>query len=701
MSKSPPARRPRPALTAGKSAGKSAGKTAGSRRGKAAAKAPAKPAARPARSWRRRLLRWTLKWSFVASIWLTLAAGAMVAWFAWDMPDVDAVEAPVRRPAITMVAADGAALARFGDLAGDDVTVDELPLHLIHAVLAIEDRRYYDHFGLDPFGIARAMVANIRAGRMVQGGSTITQQLAKNLFLTPERSLRRKVQEALLALWLEANYSKEEILAAYLNRVYLGAGTYGVDAAARTYFGVSARNVTLHQAAILAGLLRAPSRYAPTNAPELAEARADTVLAAMLEAGYISARQLAAAEALPPLPRRRPATGRGGQYFADWVAERVPEFAGFDPVDLHVTTTLDADLQRRVEAIAGAHLDRTGRAERVSQVAVVVMRRDGGVVAMVGGRSYADSQFNRATTARRQPGSAFKPVVYLAALEAGLSPNSLVRDAPIRVGDWTPGNFNDRYEGEITLTRALARSANAAAVRVLERAGVGRAVDAARRLGLTGDVNHDLSLALGTSEVTLLELTAAYAAIANDGRAVWPYGVLLVRDRTGRSVYRRDGSGAGRATDPRHARALTAMLEAVLDPGRGGTGRRARLDGRPAAGKTGTSQAHRDAWFVGFTADFVAGVWVGNDDGTPMDGVTGGGLPAVLWHDVMLAAHEGRPFRALPAEAVYAEVPVAARPVIGAPLRLVRAAPPDRAGQPGDAPDREGLDGLIDSLLGD
>lgn len=687
MSKPSPGRRARPALAARKSAG--------TRRGKAARSAKT---ARARPSWRRRLLRWTLKWSFVASIWLTLALGGMVAWFAYDMPDVDAVEAPVRRPAVTMVAADGAALARYGDLAGDDVSVAELPPHLVHAVLAIEDRRYYDHFGLDPIGIARAMVANIRAGRMVQGGSTITQQLAKNLFLTPERSLRRKVQEALLAFWLEANYSKDEILAAYLNRVYLGAGTYGMDAAARTYFGVSARTVTLRQATILAGLLRAPSRYAPTNAPELAEARADTVLAAMLDAGYISPEQAAVADALPPLPRRRPATGRGGQYFADWVAERVPEFAGFDPVDLHVTTSLDADLQRRVEAIADAHLDRAGRAERVSQVAVVMMRRDGGVLAMVGGRSYADSQYNRATTARRQPGSAFKPVVYLAALEAGLDPDSRVRDAPIRVGDWAPENFNDRYEGEITLTRALARSANAAAVRVLEQAGVARAIAVARRLGLTGDFNRDLSLALGTSEVTLLELTAAYAAIANDGRAVWPYGVLMIRDRAGRTVYRRDGSGAGRATEARHARALTVMLSAVLDPAQGGTGRRARLEGRPAAGKSGTSQAHRDAWFVGFTADFVTGVWVGNDDGTPMDGVTGGGLPAEIWHDVMMAAHEGLPVRPLPAGAVYAEVPESEQPVLGAPLRLVRAAPPEppaRATQP----DREALDGLMESLF--
>jgi penicillin-binding protein 1A len=542
-----------------------------------------------------------------------------------------------------MVAADGAPLARYGDLAGDPVDVRDLPPHLVHAVMAIEDRRFYSHFGIDPIGILRAFVANVRAGRTVQGGSTITQQLAKNLFLTPERTLRRKVQELLLALWLEANYSKDEILSAYLNRVYLGAGTYGVDAAARTYFGTPARSVTLHQAAILAGLLRAPSRYSPARAPELAEARAETVLAAMVDAGFIDESAAEAADMVPPLPRRRPGTGNDGRYFADWAADQVPDFVGYEAVDLRVVTTLEPELQRRVEAIVADHLA-AAAGDDVDQAAVVVMRPDGAVVAMVGGRSYAESQFNRATQARRQPGSAFKPIVFLAALERGLAPYDRVLDAPIDVGGWSPDNFSGRYAGEITATEALARSANSAAVRVLEHAGIDNTIALARRLGLSGELRRDLSLALGTSEVTLLELTGAYAAFLNNGDAVWPWAVSRIEDNDGAVVYRRSGSGAGEATRPRHAWELTRMLEAVIDDG---TGRAAAPD-RPAAGKTGTSQDYRDAWFVGFTVDYVAGVWVGNDDSAPMRRVTGGGLPARIWRDVMVAAHRGRPARPLP-----------------------------------------------------
>ena len=599
-----------------------------------------KKKARPPRRWG----RWLVKWASVAAIWMLILVAATVGYFAYDMPDIAEVAPPDRRPATTVIAADGSAVARYGDLAGDTVDSRDLPAHLIQAVLAIEDRRFYGHFGLDPIGIARAMVANIRAGRMVQGGSTITQQLAKNLFLTPERTLRRKVQEALLALWLEANFTKDEILTAYLNRVYLGAGTYGVDAAARTYFGVSARNVTLRQAAILAGLLQAPSRYSPLRAPELAEARADTVLAAMVDAGFITQDQADQAGSVPPLPRRRPGSGQGGRYFADWVADQVPDYVGYDPVDLHVETTLDPVLQRQVETVVADYLATEGAESGARQAALVIARTDGAVVAMVGGRSYADSQFNRATQAYRQPGSAFKPMVYLAALEAGFGPESLVLDAPIQIGDWAPRNFSDQYQGEITAARALATSANTAAVRVLDGVGIDNAIDLARRLGLSGPLRRDLSLALGTSEATLLELTAAYATIANGGRAVWPYGIDQISDGNGSILYRRQGGGAGSAVRADLAYELTQMMTEVMNSG---TGRAAALD-RPAAGKTGTSQDYRDAWFVGFTADYVAAVWVGNDDGTPMNGVTGGGLPARIWRDAMIAAHAGLPPRPLP-----------------------------------------------------
>jgi penicillin-binding protein 1A len=663
----------------GRGAARHAGSGSGSGSGASRFRLPRLPLPR-IRGWR--VARWAAKWAMVLGIWGLVGLAAITAYFAYDLPDIERIALQERRPTTAVVAADGSALARYGDLAGDSVHVEDLPPHLVQAVLAIEDRRFHHHFGLDPIGILRAMFANIQAGAMVQGGSTITQQLAKNLFLTPERTLRRKVQEALLALWLEANYDKDDLLSAYLNRVYLGAGTYGVDAAARTYFGVSARNVTLRQAAILAGLLRAPSRYSPSNAPELAEARADTVLAAMVDAGFISQAQADQAEDLPPLPRRRPTTGQGGRYFADWVADQVPDFVGYDARDMTVLSTLEPVLQRQAEAIVARMLAQEGAAAGAGQAAVVLMRHDGAVVAMVGGRSYAASQYNRATQARRQPGSAFKPIVFLAALEAGLEPGSPVRDAPVRVGDWQPDNFNGRYLGTVPAIEALARSANAAAVRVLDYAGVDRAIALARRMGLSGELPRDLSLALGTGEVSLLELTAAYAAIPRRGQAVWPYGVEAILGRDGAALYRREGSGAGRATSAEHAAELTAMMAAVIEHG---TGRAAALD-RPAAGKTGTSQAHRDAWFVGFTADYVCGVWVGNDDGTPMDGVTGGGLPARIWREVMTMAHEGLPVRPLPARS--------APPVPALNLTPVGEA----GGGAEDALDRDGFSALLERM---
>ena len=666
------------------------------RRAKTASRGAARKPAGTRRGWWRR--RGLPLLGYASSLGLSSMVGvlAVVVWFTQGMPDVSSLATPDRRPAITLAAADGSIIHRYGDLAGETVRVEDLPDSLIAAVLAIEDRRFYGHIGIDPIGIARAVVANIRAGRMVQGGSTITQQLAKNLFLSPDRTLHRKIQEALLALWLEINYSKNEILSAYLNRVYLGAGTYGVDAAARAYFGVPATEVSLRQSAVLAGLLQAPSRYSPAANPDLAQRRADTVMAAMVDAGFLTDAARAAGTALPPAPARRPSSGDGDRYFADWISDQVPQFVGYDPVDLTVATTLDAQLQRRVERLVSDHLADEGQERGASQAAVVVMRPDGAVVAMVGGRSYSDSQFNRAAQAERQPGSAFKPFVYLAALEAGLRPDSLVEDAPVRFGAWSPSNFGDRYAGTISAAQALARSANTVAVRLTARAGVDAVIAVARRLGISADLRGDLSLALGTSEVTLMELTAAYAGILNRGRAVWPYGVAEIRTRAGQTVYQRGGSGAGAATAPRHAWELMEMMGGVISHG---TGRAAAL-ARPAAGKTGTSQDHRDAWFIGFTADYVAGVWVGNDDGTPMDGVTGGGLPARIWHDVMDAAHDGLPVRPLPGPLINdVEAPpltlVDGRPAAtGAPLSLTRPAP-----TASDPPlDRDAFDRLMDSV---
>jgi penicillin-binding protein 1A len=543
-----------------------------------------------------------------------------------------------------VVAADGAALATFGGLYGEPVRVAGLPPYLPQAVLAVEDRRFYGHFGIDPLGLARAAIANVRAGHIVQGGSTITQQLAKNLFLTPERTLKRKIQETLLAFWLERKFAKDQILSIYLNRVYLGAGAYGVDAAATKYFGKPASRVSLYEAALLAGLLKAPSRYAPTQAADLARARARLVLASMVKAGYITEAQAEEARANPARFAPRPGA-EGGRYFADWIIDQLSGFVGHVDEDLVVSTTLDPRLQRIAEAEVEAMLSGPGKAANVGQAALVVLSPSGAVRAMVGGRNYGASQFNRATQALRQPGSAFKLFVYLAALERGLGPATRTADAPLQVSGWTPRNYDGKYLGQMSLGQALALSRNTVAVRVAEKVGRNRVVAVARRLGITTELEARPSLALGAAEVTLIELTAAYAALANKGAGVWAHGIKEVRDRQGRILYRRRGSGPGRVIAPDDVAAMTGMLVRVIAEG---TGKAAAL-GRPAAGKTGTSQDFRDAWFVGYTADLVAGVWLGNDDETPMKKVTGGGLPAKLWRAVMAEAHEGRPARPLPA----------------------------------------------------
>ena len=624
--------------------------------------APRKPPERqPPRPRRRGVWGFLLRWTAVLAIWGFVGLAAVVGWFAWDMPDMDEVELPTRRPSITLLAADGSEFLRLGDLVGDVVDSRRLPAHLVQAVLAVEDRRFFSHFGIDPVGLARAIWVNHNAGRTVQGGSTITQQLAKNLFLTPERSIRRKVQEALIALWLDWRYEKHEILTAYLNRVYLGAGTFGVDAAARTYFGKSALRVDLREAALLAGLLKAPSRFAPTNDPAESLKRASVVLDAMVDAGFVSETQATIAKSAS-LSSARGGPGGAGRYFADWVAEQVGAYVGREPRDLVVRTTLDVRAQAAAEQRLRAMLDGPGAQARAGQAAIVLMSPDGAVRALVGGRDWSDSPFNRATRALRQPGSAFKPFVYLAALETGMTPETLVEDAPIRIGRWAPENFEPGFRGSVTLTTAMAHSINTSAVRLLDRAGLDRTREVARALGITRPLVRDLSLALGTSEVTLVELTGAYGAFANGGRSVWPFAIVEIQDRQGRVLYRRQGGGGNGTVFPAGRIAqLDRMLAAVVEEG---TGRAARLD-RPAAGKTGTTQAHRDAWFVGFTADYVAGVWMGNDDNTPMARVTGGGLPARLWRDVMADVHQGlpaRPLRGIAAPPPPAEAPARAAP---------------------------------------
>jgi penicillin-binding protein 1A len=577
-------------------------------------------------------------------LWTAIIGAVVLGYFALTLPETGELTRAERRPSITILAADGSLLTTFGDLFGQPLTLKEMSPYLPKAVIATEDRRFYTHFGIDPIGLVRASFANLSAGHVVQGGSTITQQLAKNLFLTPERSLTRKIQESLLALWLEHRFTKGQILEIYLNRVYLGAGTYGIDAAAHRYFNKSAKQTNLYESAAIAGLLKAPTRLNPTRDRDKAAARTAQVLAKMAETGFVTDKEVAVASkagaSLAAVAVSRP----GARYFADWVAEQLGDFAATGNRDLTVVTTLDPRMQAEAEATMADIIAREGGKMAVGQGALVAMSPDGAVRAMVGGRDYNESQFNRATQAQRQPGSAFKPFVYLAGLEAGLRPFDQFVDAPIRVGSWQPRDNIGRYQGEMTLAEGLAQSINTIAVQVAQRAGIRNVVAAAHRLGISSELAPEMSLALGTNEVNLIELVSAYAPFANGGNGAWPHGISEIRNGAGKIVFRRTGSGLGRVVSPELAGTMNEMLSAVIGHG---TGRSAALP-RPAAGKTGTTQDYRDAWFIGYTADLVAGVWLGNDDNAPMNKVTGGSLPAETWRRFMLAATKAMPVRPLP-----------------------------------------------------
>jgi penicillin-binding protein 1A len=574
--------------------------------------------------------------TLIALIWLTLLATGFIAYVAHDLPDSDSLTGPKSAPAITLLARDGSTLARFGTHWGEFVAVHEISPLLTQAVVAIEDRRFYEHGGMDAMGVLRALWRNITSGRLREGGSTITQQLAKIAFLTPAKSLERKVQELFLAFRLEREFTKDEILTLYLNRVYLGAGSYGVDAAAKRYFGKSARHVNLAEAAVLAGLLKAPSRLSPARDLAAAQRRAALVLDSMVAAGFITEADAARAKSTPARLIKQKKPSGAARYFNDWVREQVPAYAGRKAPALTVHTTLDPAMQRAAEeAVARGLKDASNRA--VGEGALVALAPDGAVLAMVGGRDYGKSQFNRASQALRQPGSAFKTIVYLAGMEAGLTPDDVFEDAPIEIAGWAPRNYNGTYQGPVSLRDAFAASINSVAVRVGQKAGINSVANLAHRLGIQSDLPRDASLSLGSGDLSLIELTAAYAPLFGNGTLALPHGIREVRNRGGEILYARSGSGAGRVIEPQTATAMRELLAAVIT---GGTGRGAALPPElgPAYGKTGTSQNFRDAWFVGFAGDVVVGVWLGNDDGKPMRGVTGGGAAAAIWRDFMTHA---------------------------------------------------------------
>lgn len=570
--------------------------------------------------------RWIKKRHIAAGIVLVFML--LVGWLAITAPLSRSLQ-PIAPPSITLVATDGTPIARKGAIVAQPVRLTELPAHVPQAFIAIEDRRYYSHLGVDPIGIARAAWRNLLAGGVREGGSTITQQLAKGVFLSNSRSFGRKGQEFLIALWLEAWLTKQEILERYLSNVYFGDNAYGIRAASRHYFSREPEDLTLGQAAMLAGLVKAPSRLAPTRNLTGARERSRVVLQAMADAGFITQEQ---AERQPPvrLNVRRERSMPTGTYFADWVMPAARDQAGAVYERQEIQTTLDSRLQKLAVAATARG------AIRDAQIALVAMRPDGQVVAMVGGRNYKDSPFNRATQARRQPGSTFKLFVYLAAIRAGMTPDSMVDDSPVTIDGWSPTNNDKRYRGRITLRQAFALSSNVAAARLADQVGRQAVIQAARDLGVTSPLADAPSLALGTSGVTLTELTSAYAAIAGNNLPVRAYGLPKEPQGFIAAMWNRPKRLSARERDM-----LLDLLSTTVERG---TGRNARL-AVDSFGKTGTTQDARDAIFVGFAGDLVVGVWVGRDDNKPIPGLAGGGAPARIWRDFMSSAIPGAAIR--------------------------------------------------------
>lgn len=588
---------------------------------------------KPKRSWGWRLFSFLLAIGF----WSAVAGGLVLTyvWFSLDQRGL--LQIPQREPGVMVLANNGSVLAETGAFFGDAAHIDQLPDYVPNAVIAIEDHRFRSHYGIDPIGLARAMSRNILARHMVQGGSTLTQQLAKNLFLTQEKTLTRKVQEAVLALWLESKFTKDEILQLYLNRVYFGSGAYGIEQAAHTYFNKSASELSIMEAARLAASLKAPSTYDPSKHPDESTARAKLVLAAMQDQGFISVNDASNAIDQPLnivtadyLPAR--------QYAVDWINAQLSLLVKNYDQSIVIETTIDPTIQANAEKSLRIRLAQNGKKLGVSQGAMVVMDNSGAVLAMIGGKSYEKSQYNRATKAERQPGSAFKPFVYLTAFEHGYKPSSMEVDEPVKFGSWSPENYKHKYLGSVSLEQAFAQSINTVAAKLAVTVGPANVAETAQRLGIASPLGHDASLALGTSEVTPLELTAAFVPFANGGNLVAPYVVKRVTTRSGKVLYERKGDGLGQVVSNEALGEMNQLFRAVL---RQGTGTKAQFGNFDIGGKTGTSQDYRDAWFVGFTPYLTAGVWLGNDDNTPTKQVTGGSLPAIIWRDVMEPAHLG------------------------------------------------------------
>jgi penicillin-binding protein 1A len=559
---------------------------------------------------------------------------AYILYAAHDLPDIGALENIKKGRKVTILDNNGHTLSTYGNIYGYYVPYEEIPKNLVNAIIAIEDRNFFGHPGVDVLGILRAALVNFKAGRVVQGGSTITQQLAKITLLSPERTFKRKIQEALLSLELEKKYTKEQLLSIYLNRVYLGVGIYGIDAAAKYYFGKNIHNLNLYECAIIAGLPKAPSRFSPMNNPELSGQRAYQVLTSMFEAGYITKAQLDEAEKQVSLNTSLFGSKEFG-HFTNWVYETVGNYVEVGDVDITIRTTLDRHIQKVAQSVLNRYLDEFGAEKKVSQGAILVMTPNGKIVAMVGGKSFSSSQFNLVTQALRPAGSSFKLFVYTAAIEKGYPTDTIFEDKPIRFGTWAPMNYNNDFRGEVTMTQAFASSINTVSVQVANKVGIGNVIDVAHRMGISTDIEYNLSVALGTTSVSLLELTSAYATIANDGVYSKPYSIDVIKNSTtGSILYFKRNSRESNVITEETAKSMQDMLRScVLE----GSAKAASIANFKISGKTGTSQDYRDAWFLGFSDKYVIGVRLGNDDYSPMNKVAGGGLPTRIARDILKA----------------------------------------------------------------
>lgn len=574
---------------------------------------------KPRPSWRWRLFVWLINLGLLCMV----ALATYVAVIFLQMPSLDAILHETRPAAVIFLDKNGNEIRSAGRIMGTPVSVDTLPPHVWQAIVAIEDKRFFEHGPIDVRGITRAMISNAVHGRFAAGGSSITQQTAKNIFLSREKKISRKVQELILSYWLENRFDKNQVLDLYMNRVSLVGGMRGIDAAARVMFQTPADKMTLAQSAQIAAMLKAPTSYSPLINPERNIKRARVVLQEMVRQGYVTLddARAAARELGPATPAPDTNIYR---YWTDYVLDEVHSRIGVMDSDLVVHTTLDRNLQERVAAILPSHVD-------LYQGAVVAMTSSGALRAMVGGTDYQTSQFNRATT-MRQPGSAFKPVVYLVALEHDMTPETYVNDSPFAIGDYNPKNYNARYYGDITLATAFAKSVNSVPLKLTETYGIDSVLDMASRLGVGTKLRREYSTVLGASEMSLIDLTTIYAVIWNDGASVRPYSITKITDPRGNTLYERNPSDALQVLQPQTVEYMTELLSDVVVRG---TGRRANADG-VLGGKTGTSNDNRDAWFVGATSDWVIGVWVGNDDFTPMSSkVTGGTIPAEIFHDIV------------------------------------------------------------------